>query len=1419
MRTMLKIARPKGNKSAHQRNRNDVLVAIIACAVCISKVWGQNDVRMNVIGTDTSFTIVAAGTADSRNTRRYQDESVILHNPYGWESPTEVWKGLAGVENNIELGLRNDSPNCILNPVVSINGKEILYSVDDLIREIPLQSAKDFDDSLKILTAFLNANMLHWTVSSDFDTWAIHPLRNYNVFGAGMCDQIAKTVTAILGRLGYSDVSQVDIGDNSHSITLVQHGGRSYVVDADLRVFYTTFGSERLAGFDELLTDQFLVRRQHHYGNRYPAGYYDDGVALLYSSLLPRYRTWVAEPDSFPLVLRPRESYRFFYNRRPEKYQFYHVYYSPLAPPATVSTGVQEYEPAIDETGLGSLQDTGNVSILHEGVSNAIVSRVPGNWSSMVLSMSNPYAILGAKLFLKNQCQDSLGLLEVGYRGDHSGAFTIVKSFGGRKAWQGLDSVDFSDVIQPIGNPILNQFEIEIRWKSEYIAAIQLDSISVSVSFQFNPNALPHVNVGKNEVRIRSNDGNALGGLTIWHSWSVIDSLIQPPTVRVPISPAPNSTVTTGSPRFRWGLPPGWNLSQISDVHIQVSSSRDFQTVVSPSYDVLASLFGDDRITSWSAPDQNPLGPGTYYWRIAFRSSDGVYSEWSDPWEFRVNVPGIVMDRHVTYSADSCTVAWQASSIGSTPSSFVVLGSNERGFSVSDSVIVDTVSSAMFVVFPNSEHRPYAFYRIAALDNNGVLGAISPLIPIDSLRLWISSPKYATMGDSVSVRLGLIEPFDKYAASGKPVSITTDKVEIDETLLPIGFKVESGLISGVLRTAADTLLEVRGRSSISGRQYLRQAPITINFPPTVVESPDTLAREDFLFRSRVRAADSDSARLSDRIVFSIQSAPKWISIDSLTGLLVGIPLGNDVGSAMLGIQIQDQYGGHIDTAFAVRVLHTNHAPIIAGCHMGMTFVKDAAINLQVSEGALFTARALVSDPDSTNFGDRLTYRLTLRPAWLSIDSATGMLSGTPSAADLGQTSFELLVDDGKGGVASRAFALTVVHTNHAPVLHHLPPVVFAEDSSAWLSLRSFAADTDDAVHLLKWNARLALQGGDSSLFLNLDTTSAILQITSARDYVCTNLPVLLQVTDPLGSTASDTLRVTITPVNDAPVLAAIDTLRFKEHDSLFVPFSRWFTVVRDPDDPDSLLTWNLVGTSQMHIARTDSGFRFEPGHFWNGTATYGLIASDHAGLADTTTLTVTVDPVNDPPFIANMPDTIAALGEHYEYLLHVHDPEDTAFVFTLVGPSWLSIDSTGDLSGVAQTAGTFVVTIYVCDPHGGCDTLRFDLSVDVLKSVAGSEQGIPQDFVLDQNYPNPFNPSTTIRYGLPERSQVRMEVYTMLGQRVQEMDLGELEAGYHQVAWQPRNLASGAYIIVLHGKGSITEGREVRMIRRAMLLK
>lgn len=94
-----------------------------------------------------------------------------------------------------------------------------------------------------------------------------------------------------------------------------------------------------------------------------------------------------------------------------------------------------------------------------------------------------------------------------------------------------------------------------------------------------------------------------------------------------------------------------------------------------------------------------------------------------------------------------------------------------------------------------------------------------------------------------------------------------------------------------------------------------------------------------------------------------------------------------------------------------------------------------------------------------------------------------------------------------------------------------------------------------------------------------------------------------------------------------------------------------------------------------------------------------------------------------------------------------------------------------------------------------------------LTSVDFSQNILPNNFKLYQNYPNPFNPTTRFKFSLPERSQVRLEIYNLLGELVYQFPEKVLESGIYEEEWngidnQNKKVASGIYILKLNAKSN-----------------
>ena len=104
------------------------------------------------------------------------------------------------------------------------------------------------------------------------------------------------------------------------------------------------------------------------------------------------------------------------------------------------------------------------------------------------------------------------------------------------------------------------------------------------------------------------------------------------------------------------------------------------------------------------------------------------------------------------------------------------------------------------------------------------------------------------------------------------------------------------------------------------------------------------------------------------------------------------------------------------------------------------------------------------------------------------------------------------------------------------------------------------------------------------------------------------------------------------------------------------------------------------------------------------------------------------------------------------------------------------------------------------------------LSDATIKKISVSTIEVPKEYALEQNFPNPFNPTTTINFSLPKQTQLKINLYNMLGEQVLTIIEGMYESGYHRVTFNASNLPSGIYIYRL-------ESSEYVSVKKMILLK
>jgi predicted outer membrane repeat protein len=89
---------------------------------------------------------------------------------------------------------------------------------------------------------------------------------------------------------------------------------------------------------------------------------------------------------------------------------------------------------------------------------------------------------------------------------------------------------------------------------------------------------------------------------------------------------------------------------------------------------------------------------------------------------------------------------------------------------------------------------------------------------------------------------------------------------------------------------------------------------------------------------------------------------------------------------------------------------------------------------------------------------------------------------------------------------------------------------------------------------------------------------------------------------------------------------------------------------------------------------------------------------------------------------------------------------------------------------------------------------------------------LPVNFLFHQNYPNPFNPNTIILFDLPNFTKVKIDIFNLLGQKVETLLNKQMPAGSHEVEFIAKDLPSGVYLYRI-------EAGSFQQVRKMIILK
>tara|TARA_B100000131_G_scaffold197709_1_gene190025 strand:- start:1919 stop:3478 length:1560 start_codon:yes stop_codon:yes gene_type:complete len=116
----------------------------------------------------------------------------------------------------------------------------------------------------------------------------------------------------------------------------------------------------------------------------------------------------------------------------------------------------------------------------------------------------------------------------------------------------------------------------------------------------------------------------------------------------------------------------------------------------------------------------------------------------------------------------------------------------------------------------------------------------------------------------------------------------------------------------------------------------------------------------------------------------------------------------------------------------------------------------------------------------------------------------------------------------------------------------------------------------------------------------------------------------------------------------------------------------------------------------------------------------------------------------------------------------------------------------------------------LCPPYPDCVSDYVGIQNCTLADIDADL--IPMDYELREPYPNPFNARTTIRFSLPLKDILNIDIYDINGRRIQSLAHGIFERGQQEIYWDAGDLSSGVYFIMMSSRDFI-KTKKVTLIK------
>jgi RHS repeat-associated protein len=393
---------------------------------------------------------------------------------------------------------------------------------------------------------------------------------------------------------------------------------------------------------------------------------------------------------------------------------------------------------------------------------------------------------------------------------------------------------------------------------------------------------------------------------------------------------------------------------------------------------------------------------------------------------------------------------------------------------------------------------------------------------------------------------------------------------------------------------------------------------------------------------------------------------------------------------------------------------------------------------EANEDIPYTYLVEATDPDQ----DPLTFTLTESPSGMIIDITTGLIQWTPLQTHVGENEVTIQVHDGRGGIHTQSFTITVQNTNDPPQITSSPIPKATENKPYEYHVQATDEDGDSLTYTLI----------TSPTGMTIDSATGLIRWTPDETQIGSHTIEIL-ANDLQGGSPTQSYTLTVLKANSPPQITSTPVTTATQDQKYTYEVAAY-----DLDsDPIAFILDN--SPDGMTIDRNTGLIQWTPNNTQVGDHRVIIIVSDNMGATDTQSYTIKVQRINHPPEITSSITTsniiIAWIDVPYTYTIEAIDTDSDTLTYTLpLAPEGMTIEpETGliEWTPTESDLGDHNVSVAVTDTSGASDTQGFTITVK--KQEEDTTPPRIMDIIIDPLILNPGQ-TTTITINAVDNKEI-----------------------------------------------------------------